>query len=110
MIPLRLLNTRGIPAIESVSSVSDSGTLTISFNSHPYVQGRFAGGFWVKIGQTVTSGGDNVMFSTIGVPNSTYPLYLQDGTQATSDNLVSDGTAVHLCFFDSDNSKLILIA
>lgn len=111
MIPLRLLNTRGIPAIESKSAaINAAGNMEITFNSHPYVRGRFAGGFWVKIGQVVASGPANVQFTTADVPNSTYPLYLQNGTQATAADIVSDGTSVHLCFFDTDNGKLILVA
>lgn len=111
MIPLRLLNTRGIPAIESKSAeVNAAGTVVVTFNSHPYVRGRFAGGFWVKIGQTVTTGTSNVQFVTDGVPDSTYTLYLPNGTEATADDIASDGTAVHLCFFDTDSNRLTLIA
>lgn len=111
MIPLRLLNTRGIPAIASKNAETNvAGTVVVTFNSHPYVRGKFAGGFWVKIGQTVTAGTENVQFVTDGVPDSTYTLYLPNGTEATSTDIASDGTAVHLCFFDSDNDRLTLVA
>lgn len=111
MTPLRLLNTRGIPAIESKSAaVNVAGTVVVTFNSHPYVRGRFAGGFWVKIGQTVVAGTENVQFVTDGVPDSTYTLYLPAGTEATAADIASDGNAVHLCFFDSDNNRLTLVA
>lgn len=107
---LKRLNTRGIPAIASTNVQIDGGTATVTFNSHPYIRDRFAGGLWVKIAQTVASGTDVVQFTTSGISNSTVPLYLQDGSQATTASLVSNGNAVHLCFYDSDNGHLQLIA
>lgn len=107
---LKRLNTRGIPAIQTINVTSDGTTSTFVFNNHPYVSDRFAGGFWIKIAQTVATGDDVVQFATSNVSNSTVPLYLQDGTQATTANLVSDGNAVHLCFYDSDSKRLQLIA
>lgn len=108
---LKRLNTRGIPAIASINVQSDgAGVTTVTFNEHPFVQSRFAGGFWIKIAQTVVSGDDVVQFATSGISNSTVPLYLASGTQATTAALVSNGNAVHLCFYDSDNGHLQLIA
>ena len=107
---LKRLNTRGIPAIQSIAVNTVDNVTTVTFNNHPYVQDRFAGGFWVKIAQTIAPGTDVVQFTTSGVPNSTVPLYLYDGTQATAANIASTGKGVHLCFYDSDSKQLQLIA
>lgn len=108
MIPLRFLNTRGLPAIESINITVDGSNTNIIFNRHN--NPSFSGGFWVKIGQTLATGANTIQFSTSDVPNSTVPLYLQDGTQATAANLVSDGNSIHLCFYDGDSGRLTLVA
>lgn len=110
MTPLKFLNTRGIPAIESINVTTVGTVTTITFRNHPYVNSRFAGGFWVKIGQTIATGGNTIQFATDGVSNSTMSLYLPDGDEATAANVVSDGNAVHLCFYDSDTKRLTLVA
>lgn len=109
MIPLKFLNTRGLPAIESIK-VDQIGTInTVTFNNHPYLNTRFAGGFWVKIGQQFDANASPVQFVTDGVSNSAVTLYNTAGEQATGADLVSDGQGVHLCFYDSESKRLTLL-
>ena len=110
MTILRYANSRGLPCIESVGVSTEGTTTTITFNSHPFANGRFQGGLWVKIAQTLASGTNVVQFNVTGVSNSTIPVYLSTGDQATTQDLSSDGNAVHLCFYDRDNNRLQLIA
>lgn len=107
---LKRLNTKGIPAIESIGITSNGSTTTITFKNHPYVSSYFAGGFWVKISQSLVSGSNVIQFATNGVSGSEMPLYLSTGDQATAANLVSNGTGIHLCFYDRDTNRLQLIA
>lgn len=106
---LKALNTRGIPAIASIDVTSASGTTTVTFNNHPQLGIRFAGGFWVKIAQTLADGSDVIQFATSGIANSSIPLYLPNGDQATAEDLVSEGKSVYLCFYDRDSNYLQLI-
>lgn len=108
-VALKLLNTRGIPAIASVNVEEGTGTTTVTFNNHPQLNYRFAGGFWVKIAQTLETGTNVIQFATNGVANSTIPLYLSTGDQATAEDLESAGKSVFLCFYDRDSNYLQLI-
>lgn len=108
-VALKLLNTRGIPAIASVNVEAGTGTTTVSFNNHPQMNNRFAGGFWVKIAQTLATGSNVIQFDTVGVANSTIPVYLPGGDQATAADFESDGKSVFLCFYDRDANYLQLI-
>ena len=106
---LKYANKGGFPCVESTGiSSNGSGTTSITFNSHPFINGRFFGGFWVKIAQTLATGSDVINFNVFGTGET--PLYLPTGDQATAANLVSAGNAVHLVFFDRDNNRLTLIA
>ena len=77
---LKRLNTRGIPAIQSIAVNTVGNVLTVTFNNHPYVQDRFAE-FWLNR----TNGCFRYrccQFTTSGV----LILCPIDGTQATAAN------------------------
>lgn len=105
---LRFSNQRGFPCIEATSVTSDGTNTTVSFNPH---QGssNFFGGFWVKIPQNVATSTEPLQFTTTGVANSTVPVYLASGTQATVANIVTTGGGVFLLFYDRDNNRVTLI-
>lgn len=109
---MKFVNRNGFPCVESRSISSDgSGTTTIAFNRHNYlITNYFAGGFWIKIAQTLATGTDVIQFTIDNLPSFTTPLYLSTGDQATAADLVSDGNGVHLCFYDRDSNRLQLIA
>ncbi len=108
MALLKFSNRIGFPNIEAVSVTSDGTNTTVNFNPHTGGQ-NFFGGFWVKIPQTVVTGTEPLQFSTVGVSNSTVPVYLQTGAQATVANIVTSGGSVFLCFYDRDNNRVTLI-
>lgn len=109
MAQMKFSNRTGFPNIEAVSVVSDGTTTTISFNPCSYLGNDFYGGFWVKIPQAVTTSTEPVQFTTVGVSNSTVPVYLSSGTQATVADFVSTGPAIYLAFHDKDNNRVQLI-
>lgn len=110
MAYLKFSNQGGIPNLEAVSVTSDGTNTTIAFNPHPYrMTNRFFGGFWVKIPQAITSNGQPIQFTTIGETGSTVPVYLANGTQATTGAIVSTGPGVYLCFYDRDNNRVQII-
>lgn len=110
MTQLRFSNRNGFPCIEATGVASDGTNTTVTFNSHPYVQtGRFSGGFFIKIAQAVTTSTEPLQFTTSGVQNSTVPVYLANGTQATVASIASTGPAIYLAFYDSDNNRVQLI-
>ena len=106
---LRFSNQRGFPCIESTSVTSDGTNTTVSFNPH---QGssNFFGGFWVKIAQAVTTSTEPLQFTTTGIPNTTVPVYLQTGVQATVADIVTTGQGIFLLFYDRDNNRVTLIS
>lgn len=107
MSVLRFSNRTGFPNLEATSVTSDGTVTTVSFNSHREIQtNNFFGGFWVKIPQTVATSAQPIQFTTIGVPNSTVPVYLPDGTQATAASIASTGPAIYLFFYDRDNNRV----
>lgn len=107
MSVLRFSNRTGFPNLEATSITSDGTVTTVNFNSHNEIQtNNFFGGFWVKIPQTVATSTQPLQFSTIGVPNSTVPVYLPDGTQATVASIASTGPAIYLFFYDRDNNRV----
>lgn len=106
MAELKFSNGGGFPNLEAVSVTSDGTNTTVEFNPHPYVlSNRFYGGFWVKIPQAVTTSTQPLQFSTKGVPNSTVPVYVAGGAQATVAAIASTGPGVHLCFYDRDSNR-----
>lgn len=109
---MKFVNRNGFPCVESKSVTSDgAGTTTITFNRHNYlITNYFAGGFWIKIAQTLANGSDDIVFTIDNLPSFTTPLYLSTGVQATAADLESDGNGVHLCFYDRDSNRLQLIA
>ena len=110
MAQLKFSNRNGFPCIEATSVTSDGTNTTVTFNSHPLVQtGRFFGGFFFKIAQAVTTSTEPLYFTTSGVQNSTVPIYLANGTQATVASIASTGPAVYEAFYDSDNNRVQLI-
>lgn len=111
MAVLKFSNQGGFPLLESTGVVNDGTTsTTISFNPHQYtLSNRFYGGFWVKIAQEVT-GSNPIFFNTVGIPNSTIPVYQNDGTQLTATELAGTGGQIYLFFYDRDSGKTILIS
>lgn len=107
MAILRFSNRMGFPNLEATSVTSDGTTTTVSFNAHPFMlRNNFFGGFWVKIPQAVTTSTQPLQFTTTGVPNSTVPVYMPDGTQATVASIASTGPAVYLFFYDRDTNRV----
>lgn len=108
MAMLKFSNRIGIPNIEATGVTSDGTNTTVSFNARTGSQ-NFFGGFWVKIPQTVATSTQPLFFTTTGVANSTVPVYLQTGAQATAASIVTSGGSVFLCFYDKDNNRVTLI-
>lgn len=107
MAILKFSNRTGFPNLEATSVTSNGTTTTVSFNAHQFVQtNNFFGGFWVKIPQAVATSTQPLQFTTVGVPNSTVPVYLANGTQATVASIASTGPAVYLFFYDRDNNRV----
>lgn len=104
---VKFVNRRGFPCIESNST---TGTATFVFDNYKLIQSEFSGGFWVRINQTVATGTDAVFFTINGVNDSTIPVYLSNGTQATLANFETTGGGVFLMFYDRNINRLQLIA
>lgn len=104
-------NRFGIPLIEAQSVSSDGTNTTVSVNNHVNLNRNFIGYFTVKFPEVVTTSAEPLFFTTIGVPNSTIPVYLNTGSQATVANIASTAdNTYHTFFYDSVASKLQLIA
>lgn len=108
MAQLKFSNRYGFPNIEATSVTSDGTNTTVSFNPHTNTN-SFFGGFWVKIPQVVATSAEPLQFSTVGIANSTVPVYLNTGAQATVANIASTGQSIYLCFYDRDSNRVQLI-
>ena len=106
---VKFVNRNGFPCVESNSVTSNDGVSTVAFDNHRLIQSGFSGGFWVRIVQSVETGTDTIQFTINGVSNSTLPLYLSNGTQATAANITTTGGGVFLCFYDRNANRLQLI-
>ena len=113
---LKFVNQGGIPAIQNVAVSTDAtaGTMTFSFNDHPYRQtNKFYGFFAVKfpnaITSTETTGAYTVKFDTQGVGGSAVDVYYTNGNKLTVSNLTSSAQTVHLFFYDRDSNRVQLI-
>jgi len=106
---LKYVNSRGIPCIESQSVALTTEAETFSFNSHPFVNGRFQGQIFIKISDTNTAPATAVpiRFTTIGVSNSTIPVYNSQGEAITTATFAGDG--IYIGFYDSDTGILRLL-
>lgn len=109
MAQLKFSNRLGIPNLEASSVTTDGTNTTVNFPAYQILNGSFYGGFWIKIPQEITTSTKPLQFSTLGVSNSTVPVYLSNGTQATAASIASTGPAVYLVFYDRDNKKVQLI-
>lgn len=107
---VKFVNRRGFPCVESTAINEDGTTNTVVFDNHRLIQSGFSGGFWVRIPQTVTTGTNVVQFTITGVSDSTLPLYLSSGEQATLADIATTGGGVFLCFYDRNANRLQLIA
>lgn len=106
---VKFVNRRGFPCVESNSINEDGTTTTFVFDNHHLIQSGFSGGFWVRLNQAV-SGTNVVQFTITGVSDSTLPLYLSNGSQATLGDVETTGGGVFLCFYDRNANRLQLIA
>lgn len=106
---LKYVNSRGIPCIESQNVELTTDAETFYFNSHPFVNGRFQGQLFIKIAGTNTAPSTAVpiKFTTIGVSNSTVPVYNSQGTAITTATFAGNG--VYVGFYDSDTNMLRLL-
>lgn len=111
MSVLKFSNQGGFPLLESTAVTTDGTTsTTISFNPHRFtLSNRFYGGFWVKVAQEIT-GTNPIFFNTVGIPNSSVPVYNNAGEQLTGTDLAGTGGQIYLFFHDRDTNKTILIA
>lgn len=106
---VKRVNTRGIPAIESISVNLDTTKETFVFNNHVNVSDYFQGFFVVKISGTPTAPGTAVpvYFKTEGVLDSDIQLFDVIGNEVTT-AIFKDG--VYLCFYDRSTNKLRLMS
>lgn len=109
MVQLKFSNRLGIPNLEAGSVTSDGTNTTVNFPAYSIINGSFYGGFWVKIPQEVTTSTEPLQFSTLGITNSTIPVYLANSAQATVANIASSGPAIYLVFYDRDNKRVQFI-
>lgn len=99
-------NTGGFPLIEGTASIdATSGNLVITFQPHAALGESWTGGFYVKIGNTIATGAQPVVFTTQG-ESTTYPLVGFNGTQLTAAELVTTGGGVLIAFYDASNKRL----
>lgn len=107
---VKFVNRRGFPCVESNTVTEDGTTTTFVFDNHRLIQSGFSGGFWVRINQVVATGTNVVQFTITGVSDSTIPVYLSNGEQATLADLETTGGGVFLFFYDRNINRLQLIA
>lgn len=107
----RRSNGLGIPLLEAQGVTSDGTNTTVSFNNHVNLGDNFIGLFLVKFPQVVATSTEPLQMSTIGVANSTKPVYLAGGTQATVAAVASTAAPTYrLMMYDRVSDRLQLMA
>lgn len=102
-------NRFGIPFIEAQSVSSDGTNTTVAINNHVNINRNFIGYFTMKFPEVVATSTEPLFLSTIGVPNSSTPVYLKTGAQATVADIASTAeNTYHTFFYDCVASKLQL--
>lgn len=103
---LKYVNTRGIPALETIRATQNTTGLTFTFNNHPYVNDFFQGFFVAKISGTPAApqSAVPVYFDTDGVANSSIPVTNATGAGLTTTDFLGDG--VYLFFYDRTTNVL----
>lgn len=106
------VNTQGFPTLAGDPTLETIGaveTLVINFQPHKALNANWSGAFFVNLTKPIVSGGQPVVFHTIGTTGYT-PLTLFDGAQATALSLATTTGGVVMCFYNKDTSKLQLLA
>ena len=101
------VNSRGIPAIKTISTTASDTRLTLTFASHQNVSDFFQGLFLVYVTSLPTLPAPEqavpIYVATEGYPGQEKQLFTPQ-TVPVLTNVIAEG--VYLCFFDSTTDKV----